>query len=98
MLVAGPPTAMSLIDLRALNADYFYSKGPDKDDEGWYDDASEKFARNDKVDALCWIALRKEPIEDSLNKTWADQQALVAEPMMVRKCVVAPVPISTAAE
>ena len=83
MLVAGPPTAMSLIDVRALNSDYFYSKGPDKDDSGWYDEANEKFARNDKVEALCWIALRKEPVEDSLNKTWPDQQALVAEPMMV---------------
>ena len=83
MLVAGPPTAMSLLDVRSLHADYFYSKGPDKDDEGWYDDASEKFSRNDKVDALCWIALRKEPVEDSLNKTWPDQQALVKEPMVV---------------
>ena len=83
MLVAGPPTAMSLIDVRALDPDYFYSKGPDKDDSGWYDYADEKFARNDKVEALCWLALRKEPVEDSLNKTWPDQQVLVAEPMMV---------------
>jgi hypothetical protein len=83
MLVAGPPTAMSLIDVRAVHADFFYSKGPDKDDSGWYDDADEKFARNDKVEALCWIALRKEPVENSLNKTWPDQQALVAEPMVV---------------
>ena len=83
MLVAGPPTAMSLIDVRALNADFFYSKGPDKDDSGWYDDADEKFARNDKVEALCWIALCKEPVENSLNKTWQDQQALVVEPMVV---------------
>ena len=83
MLVAGPPTAMSLIDVRALNPDYFYSKGPDKDDEGWYDDASEKFARGDKVEVLYWIALRKEPVEGSLSKNWEEQQALVAEPFYV---------------
>ncbi len=83
MLVAGPPTAMSMLDVRAIHADYFYSKGPDQGDRGWYDDASEKFARTDKVEALCWIAFRKEPVEDSLNKTWPYQKALVAEPMMV---------------
>lgn len=83
MLVAGPPTAMSLIDVRAVHADFFYSKGPDQDDEGWYDDASEKFAKTDKVEALCWIALRKEPVEDSLSKDWTEQQALVKEPMVI---------------
>lgn len=82
-LMPCPPDAKSILDVRALNPDYFYSKGPDKDDSGWYDEANEKFARNDKVEALCWIALRKEPVENSLNKTWTYQQALVAEPMMV---------------
>ncbi len=83
MLVAGPPTAMTMLDVRAVHADYFYSKGPEQNDSGWYDEANEKFARTDKVEALCWIAFRKEPVEDSLNKTWSDQQALVVEPMMV---------------
>ncbi len=83
MLVAGPPTAMSMLDIRTVHTDFFCSKGPDQDDSGWYDEANEKFARSDKVEALCWIALRKEPVEDSLNKTWLDQQALVTEPMMI---------------
>ncbi len=83
MLVAGPPTAMSMLDVRAVHADFFYSKGPEQDDSGWYDDAGEKFARNDKTDALGWIAFRKEPVEDSLSKNWEEQQALVAEPMMI---------------
>jgi hypothetical protein len=83
ILVAGPPTAMTMLDVRAVHTDFFYSKGPEQDDSGWYDKANEKFARTDKVEALTWIAFRKEPVEGSLNKTWSDQQALVAEPMVV---------------
>lgn len=83
MLVAGPPTAMSMLDIRTLNPDYFYSKGPDQDDEGWYDNASEKFAKTDKVEARSWLALRKEPVDDSLGKNWEEQKALVAEPLYV---------------
>ena len=82
-LVAGPATAMSMLDIRALHADYFYSKGPDQDDEGWYDDSSEKFSRNDKIEALGWLALRKEPVDDSLSKNWEEQKALVVEPLYV---------------
>jgi hypothetical protein len=83
MLVAGPPKAMSLIGVRAVDADFFYSKGPEQDDSGWYDDPNERFAKTDKVEALTWIAFRKEPVEDSLNKTWPEQQALVKEPMVI---------------
>lgn len=83
MLVAGPPTAMSLVDVRALHADYFYSKGPDQDDSGWYDEPSEKFATTDKVKALAWIAVRKEAVEDSFSKNWSGQRALVQAPMVI---------------
>lgn len=82
-LVAGPSTAMSVLDIRALHPDYFYSKGPDQDDSGWYDDNDEKFATADKVEALIWLAFRKEPVEDSLSKNWEEQKALVAEPLYV---------------
>ncbi len=82
MLVAGPPTAMSMLDIRAIHADYFYSKGPDKDDSGWYDKANEKFVRNDKAKPV-WIALRKEPVDDSLSKNWSEQEALVKTPLSV---------------
>lgn len=82
-LLTGPPTAMSMLDIRALHADYFYSKGPDQDDEGWYDDASEKFSRNDKIEALGWLALRKEPVANSFGKDWSEQSELVVEPMVV---------------
>lgn len=83
MLVAGPPTAMTMLDVRAVHADFFYVKGPEQNDSGWYEQAHERFARTNKVEALCWIAFRKEPVEDSLNKTWPDQRALVVEPMLV---------------
>ncbi len=83
MLVAGPPTAMSILDIRALHAGYFHSEGPDQDDEDWYDHSSEKFSRNDKIEALGWLALRKEPVDDSLSKNWEEQQALVKAPMYV---------------
>jgi hypothetical protein len=83
MLVAGPPTAMSLVDVRALHADYFYSNGPEQDDCGWYNEPSEKFVNTDKVEALAWIAVRKESVEDSFSKNWSEQQALVQEPMVI---------------
>lgn len=77
MLVAGPPKAMSLLDVRSIKADYFYSK-----EGGWYADKAQKFAKNDKAEPV-WIALRKEPVADSRNKTWPDQQELVSAPMAV---------------
>lgn len=82
-LVAGPEIAMSMLDVRDVFTDYFCMRGPHHDEEGWYDDPTEKFARNDKIAALCWIAVKKEPVEDSLSKNWSEQQALVKEPMVV---------------
>ncbi len=83
MLVAGPPTAMSLIDVRAVKADFFCSVGPKQNNSDWYNGANEQFARTDKVEALCWIALRKEPVENSLSKDWPEQQVVVKEPMVI---------------
>jgi hypothetical protein len=31
----------------------------------------------------CWIALRKEPVENSLSKDWPEQQVVVKEPMVI---------------
>lgn len=83
MLVAGPPTAMSLIDVRAVHAELFFAEGPDRNDKAWYDESKQKFAKADKVEALCWIALRKEPVGHSLSKKWSEQQALVKKPMII---------------
>ena len=82
-LAASPPTAMSFLNIRALNPDYFFSKGPDQGYSDWYDHSSEKFASTDKVEALCWIAFPKEPVEKSFDRIWSDQQALVQEPMVI---------------
>ncbi|MCR4276220.1 MAG: hypothetical protein NUV90_02455 [Candidatus Parcubacteria bacterium] len=77
MLVAGPPKAMSLLDIRAIKTDYFYSK-----QGGWYAENAQKFARTDKAETV-WIALRKEPVADSFSKNWSEQSELIAEPMVV---------------
>lgn len=82
MLVAGPPKAMSLLDIRALHTDFFYTKGPAKNNAGWYDDEKQKFSRNDKAEPV-WIALRKEPVPGSLSRNWSEQSALVIAPMTV---------------
>src|ERR1700722_9002644 len=44
MLSAGPPKAMSLLDVRALHAPYFYSK-----EGGWYAESKQTFSRDDKA-------------------------------------------------
>src|SRR3989344_4872193 len=77
MLVAGPPKPMSTLDIRSIKIDYFDSR-----EGGWYSNKSEKFARNDKAEPV-WIALRKEPVAESLNRNWSEQSDLVAEPMVV---------------
>ena len=77
MLVAGPPKAMSLLDIRALDTTYFYCK-----EDGWYADKTQKFAANDKAGSV-WIALRKEPVPNSLNRNWSEQNEPVTDPMSV---------------
>lgn len=71
MLVAGPNRPMSLLEVRALRKDYFYSK-----EVGWY--AEQAFARNDKAETR-WIMLRKEPVPQSTSKNWNEQQALLSD-------------------
>jgi hypothetical protein len=77
ILVAGPPRAMSLMDIRTLKSKYFSVQ-----DAGWYSKTSQKFARNDKV-TTNWIALGKEPVIGSLGQNWDEQRKLVANPMIV---------------
>ena len=77
MLVAGPPKAMSLLDVRDLKSDYFYSKK-----DGWYAEDRQTFSRNDNAESV-WIALRKEPIAGSLGKNWSEQSDLISDPMSV---------------
>lgn len=85
MLVPGPPTAMTMLDVRDVHYDFFFHLLEREEDIRicWYDDTSQKFACIDKVEALTWIAFRKELVEDSLDKTWEEQVVLVLDPMMV---------------
>lgn len=71
MLIAGPNRPMSLLEVRSLKKDYFYSK-----EGGWY--AEQKFAEIDKVETR-WIMLRKEPVPQSTSKNWNEQQSLLSE-------------------
>jgi hypothetical protein len=71
MLIAGPNRPMSLLEVRSLKKDYFYSK-----EGGWY--AEQTFAQNDKAETR-WIMLRKEPVPQSTSKNWNEQQALLSD-------------------
>lgn len=73
-LVAGPPKPMSLLEVR--DADFscwFYTKT-----EGWYSNAIEKFAVNDKA-PTGWLAIRKEPVSNSRNRNWNEQLSLISD-------------------
>ncbi len=70
-LVAGPPTEMSLLDVRSTKSSLFYSKAG-----GWY--TNQPFAANEKV--VCrWLAICKTEVLNSLNKNWDAQQKLLSK-------------------
>ncbi|MFA5358220.1 MAG: hypothetical protein WC310_00145 [Patescibacteria group bacterium] len=72
MLVPGPANPIALLDIRVMNATYFYSK-----EGGWYANDSEKFSRDDKA-AVKWLAVRKDIVPDSTSKTWEEQTVLLS--------------------
>jgi len=74
MLVPGFIRDLNLLQVRELDNKVFYSKT-----EGWYAKDKEKFATDDKVKAGEWLAIRKEAVPNSFNKTWAEQQDLITE-------------------
>ena len=73
ILVAGPPRAISLLEIRDLQPNYFYSK-----QGGWYAESKEVFSRRDRA-ATAWIMLRKESVPESQRKSWDKQQTLLSE-------------------
>jgi hypothetical protein len=73
MVVAGPNKPMSLLEIRDLKSEYLYSKTG-----GWYAKSKEAFSRSDKADTR-WIMVRKEPVPESIRKTWSEQQALLSK-------------------
>jgi hypothetical protein len=74
MLIAGPPTEMNLLGVQELDNKLFYSKT-----KGWYAEKEQVFAKNDKVVAGEWLAIRKEEVPNSFRKTWKEQQDLITE-------------------
>jgi hypothetical protein len=73
VLIAGTPNPMSLLEVRNLNAQLFYSK-----EGGWYAEPKQKFSRDDKVTAE-WLMLRKTIVPNSTSKTWGEQEKLLSE-------------------
>jgi hypothetical protein len=68
-LVAGPPSPMSLLDVRQTESGLFHSKTG-----GWYE--NQKFAKDDKI-LTEWLAIRQEPVPNSTNRKWSDQLELI---------------------
>ena len=73
MLVPGPPKEMNLLEVRDLNKN-FYSQN-----NGWYAESNQKFATDETVKSGEWLAIRKDEVPSSFNKTWRRQQELLAE-------------------
>lgn len=73
MLVAGPPRPLSLLEIRDLNPEYFYTKMG-----GWYAHKKERFSRDEKV-PVKWLMLRKGPVPESTNTDWEEQQMLLSD-------------------
>jgi hypothetical protein len=71
MLIAGPPTEMSLLEVRELENKLFYSR--------WYAKSKEKFTKTDVVQVGEWLTIRREAVQNSLDKTWEEQQDLITE-------------------
>lgn len=72
ILLPGPNSSLSLLDIRNLNTAYFYAKTG-----GWYAEEKQTFVSNDKTEVR-WIALRKEAVPGSYSKNWEEQKALLS--------------------
>jgi hypothetical protein len=73
MLVPGPGTPLSCLEIRALDPKYFYTKTG-----GWYAEEKQQFSRHQVVSTK-WLKLRKAPMPDSLSRTWDEQVKLLSE-------------------
>ncbi len=70
-LMAGPPSPMSLLDVRRTESGLFFSKTG-----GWFEGEEQKFAREDCA-LTSWLAIRKEPVPNSTSHNWNEQLGLV---------------------
>jgi len=64
---------MSVLQLRALDKDAFFSKK----EESWLAEAKQMFSRIDRVPALRWLMIRKKSVPGSNCKTWIEQQKVL---------------------
>lgn len=69
MLLPQPHEHLSVLDVRNLDNQLFYSKTG-----GWYENHA--FSRDDKTGSG-WLAIRKTPVNGSLNKSWKEQSTLL---------------------
>lgn len=78
ILFAAPPKEMNLLDITKQN-DAFFRKEGCHGEPYWFSSKRESFARTDKVASGKWLAIRRNKLVSSLNKTMKEQQALLAE-------------------
>ena len=75
MLIAGPPTEMSLLRIQEIDGRLF-----SRNILEWCIEGNQTFCRDDKVVAGEWLAIRKNEVPDSsLKKGWSQQQDLLTE-------------------
>jgi len=67
ILLPGPGAKKSLLEIRALNGEYFFCK------KGWYSHHCEQFSHEDKVGAK-WLKIRKKPASYSAGKNLDDMR------------------------
>ena len=74
MLLPKPPKSKprSLLEVRELKPDYFYSSTG-----GWYANDKERFAREERT-GNGWLKLLKGPVPNSTKKNWNEQQPLIS--------------------
>jgi hypothetical protein len=72
-VIAPSPRPLSVLDIRALEPEIFYSKT-----EGWYANPKEKFASSDKT-SFGWMIVKKTPVQGSTNENWTEQSRRLSE-------------------
>jgi len=70
ILVAGPPTKLSLFYIHRTLSKLFSLKSP------WYTKVGERFSFTDTVGPV-WLAIRKGMVPNSIGKRWSEQRVLL---------------------
>ena len=75
-LVPGPPKPMGLVDVYFLKPKLFFYKMSGSRLSGWF--LIHPIVNGDKAETE-WLAIRKEEVQNSVNKFWRDQLKLFSE-------------------